>query len=153
MKIDNQHQVLKNIYQDSKTEPRQVAGEKFGDILSETIDNKKPEAAGTRPAAFVNSLSGIRPTSTVDLDRQAAIDRVENLLGLLDDYRQSLSDPRVSLRQVDPIVQEMDKVKETLTPVLDSLPDDEKLKDIVNQTLVTASLEITKFYRGDYIAS
>jgi len=153
MKIDNQHQVLKNIYQDSKTEPRQVAGEKFGDILTETIDNNKPEAAGTRPAAFVNSLSKIRPTSTVDLDRQAAIDRVENLLGLLDDYRQSLSDPRVSLRQVDPIVQEMDKVKETLTPVLDSLPDDEKLKDIVNQTLVTASLEITKFYRGDYIAS
>ena len=47
----------------------------------------------------------------------------------------------------------MDKLKETLEPVLDSLPDDEKLKDIVNQTLVTASLEITKFYRGDYIAS
>jgi hypothetical protein len=47
----------------------------------------------------------------------------------------------------------MDKLKDTLAPVLDSLPDDEKLKDIANETLVTASLEVTKFYRGDYIAS
>ena len=78
---------------------------------------------------------------------------MEDLLGLLDDFRQNLSDPRINLRQIDPIIQEMDKLKETLEPVLDSLPDDEKLKDIVNQTLVTASLEITKFYRGDYIAS
>jgi len=153
MKIDNQHQILKSIYPDSKNEPRQVAGEKFGDILKETIGNKKSQTAGARQAAFANSLSAIRPTSTVDLDRQAAIDRVENLLGLLDNFRQNLSDPRINLRQIDPIIQEMDKLKETLEPVLDSLPDDEKLKDIVNQTLVTASLEITKFYRGDYIAS
>ena len=153
MKIDNQHQILKSLYPDSKNEPRQVAGEKFGDILKETIGSKKLETTGARPAAFANSLSAIRPTSTVDLDRQAAIDRVENLLGLLDNFRQNLSDPRINLRQIDPIIQEMDKLKETLEPVLDSLPDDEKLKDIVNQTLVTASLEITKFYRGDYIAS
>ena len=153
MKIDNQHHILKSLYPDSKNEPRQVAGEKFDDILKETIGNKKSETAGVRPAAFTNSLSAIRPTSTVDSNRQAAIDRVENLLGLLDDYRKNLSDSRISLRQIDPIVQKMDKLKETLEPVLDSLPDDEKLKDIVNQTLVTASLEITKFYRGDYIAS
>lgn len=151
MKIDNQHQILKNLYQDRKNEPRQVAGEKFGDILNETIGNKKTEAAGTRVATFANPLSAIRPTSTVNLDRQAAIDRVENLLGLLDDYRRSLSDPAMSLKQIDPIVQDIDQMKETLTPVLDSLPNDEKLKDIVNQTLVTASLEVTKFYRGDYI--
>ena len=153
MKIDNQHHILKSLYPDSKNEPRQVGGEKFGEILKETIGNKKTETAGVRPAAFTNSLSAIRPTSTVDSNRQAAIDRVENLLGLLDDYRKNLSDSRISLRQIDPIVQKMDKLKETLEPVLDSLPDDEKLKDIVNQTLVTASLEITKFYRGDYIAS
>jgi hypothetical protein len=153
MKIDNQHQIFKSLYPDSKNDPRQVAGEKFGDILKETIGNQIPQTAGVRPAGFANSLSAIRPASTADFDRQTAIDHVENLLGLLDDYRRNLSDPGINLRQINPIVQEMDKLKETLAPVLDSLPDDEKLKDIVNQTLVTASLEITKFYRGDYIAS
>ena len=81
------------------------------------------------------------------------MDRVENLIDLLDHYRQMLSDPSNSLKKIDPIIKEIDQQKEKLAPALDSLPDGEELKDIVNQTLVIASLETTKFYRGDYIAS
>ena len=47
----------------------------------------------------------------------------------------------------------MTRELENLAPELDSLTDDGELKDILNQTLVTASLEISKFYRGDYISS
>jgi hypothetical protein len=46
----------------------------------------------------------------------------------------------------------IDQETENLTPILDSLPEDEDLKNIINRTLVTASLEVSKFYRGDYVA-
>lgn len=153
MKIDNNYQIHKNLFPEGKTDPRPAAGGAFGDVLKETIGNKQPEVAESQPSAFVNPMSGIRSTETFGLGRQVAVERVENLIDLLDQYRQMLSDPSNSLKKIDPIIKEIDKQKEKLAPVLDSLPEGEKLKDIVNQALVTASLETTKFYRGDYIAS
>ena len=84
------------------------------------------------------------------MDKKFALDRIEDFIGLLDQYHKKLSDPRVSLKNIDPIIREIDLAKENLTPVLDSLPEGEKLKNILNQALVTASLEVSKFYRGDY---
>lgn len=153
MKIDDNHQILKNLYPGNKSDPQPALGDKFGDILKETMGTGKQKVVGPRPTTFVNSLAGIQPTATFDSDRHVALDRVENLIDLLDQYRQKLSDPRITLKTIDPIIREIDQQKEKLAPLLDSLPDGEKLKDIVNKTLVTASLEITKFYRGDYIAS
>jgi hypothetical protein len=153
MKIDNYSQIPENLHQKNKTDPQPAVGNKFDDILKETIGNRKQEIAGARQTAFVNPLAGIRSTASFDLDPQVAMDCAENLIDLLDQYRQKLSDPRISLRKIDPIIREIDQQKEKLAPILDALPDGEKLKNIVNQTLVTASLEITKFYRGDYIAS
>ncbi|UCD78378.1 MAG: hypothetical protein JSW26_23675 [Desulfobacterales bacterium] len=153
MKIDNYTQILKNLNQGNNADPKPVAGKKFGDILNEAIGNSKQEVGGLQQTAFVNPLAGIQSATTFELNQQVAIDGVENLIELLDQYRQKLSDPRISLKKIDPIIRKIDQQKEKLAPVLDALPDDEKLKDIVNKTLVTASLEITKFYRGDYIAS
>jgi len=45
------------------------------------------------------------------------------------------------------------KEKDQLSRVLDSMPNEDRLKDILNQTLITASLEVIKFNRGDYITS
>jgi hypothetical protein len=153
MKIDDYHQIFKNLYPEHKTNSQPATGDKFGDILRETVGNKQQEAAGPQSTAFVSPLAGIQTTPTFEMDRQITIECVENLIDLLDRYRQNLSDPRITLKKIDPVIKEIDKQKEKLAPVLDSLPDDEKLKEIVNQTLVTASLEITKFYRGDYVAS
>jgi hypothetical protein len=153
MKIDNYHQTLKNLYPGNKTDPAPAAGNKFGDVLKETIGNRRPEVTESRKTGFVNPLAGIQPTANFELDSQITLDRLEDLIDLLDQYRQKLSDPRITLKKIDPLIREIDQQKEKLAPVLDSLPDGEKLRDIVNKTLVTASLEITKFYRGDYIAS
>jgi hypothetical protein len=97
-------------------------------------------------------MSGVQMITSSKFDKQFALDRIENLIGLLDQYRHKLADPGITLKNIDPIIREIDQETENLAPVLDSLPEDEDLKNIVNQTLVTASLEVSKFYRGDYIA-
>jgi len=45
----------------------------------------------------------------------------------------------------------MEKKTAELIPTLESLPDGDKLKDILNQALVTSTVEIIKFNRGDYV--
>jgi hypothetical protein len=54
---------------------------------------------------------------------------------------------------MEPVIKMIDKEKEQLSSVLDSLTEEDGLKDIVNRTLITASLEVMKYNRGDYIDS
>jgi hypothetical protein len=152
MKIHNNDQILKNLYPETKTNLQPPAGKEFGTILKESVDNLKTEVTGPRPTAFINPLNGVQMRTSAGFDKQFALDRIENLIGLLDQYRHKLADPGVTLKNIDPIVREIDRETETLVPILDSVPEGEGLKNIINQTLVTASLEVNKFYRGDYIA-
>lgn len=153
MKIHSNDQILKNLYPETKTTPQAPAGEDFGTIFKESVENVKQEVTGPQQTTFISPLNGVQMSTSSKFDRQYALDRIENLIGLLDQYRLKLADPGVTLRNIDPIIRKIDQETENLTPVIDSLPEDEDLKNIINQTLVTASLEVGKFYRGDYIAA
>jgi hypothetical protein len=153
MKINNPDPIVKNLGPEPKTAPRSPAGKEFGTILKESVENVKKEDPGPRQTAFINSLGGVQMKTPSQSDRQFALEHVENLIGLLDQYQRKLADPGVTLKSIDPIIMKIDQETENLTPVLDSLPGDEALKDIINQALVTASLEVSKFYRGDYVES
>ena len=151
MKIQN-YDPLKNLYPETKTNQQPAVGKEFGTILKETVEKARTEVSGQRPPNVINSLNGIQPPAFSEMDQQFAFDHIENFIGLLDRYHQKLSDPRINLKNIDPIIREIDQEKENLTPVLDILPEGEELKNILNRALVTASLEISKFYRGDYMA-
>ncbi len=152
MKIHNNHQILKNLYPETKTNPQLPADKEFGTILKESVENSEKEVTGPRQTTFINPLNGVQMITSSTFDKQFTLDRIENLIGLLDQYRHKLADPGITLKNIDPIIRQIDQETENLAPVLDSLPEGEELKNIINQTLVTASLEVTKFYRGDYIA-
>ena len=81
------------------------------------------------------------------------VERVHNLLNLLDSYRKQLSDPHVTLRKLEPLMNTIAKEKDQLSALMESMPEEDGLKHILNQTLITASLEVIKFNRGDYITS
>jgi len=151
MKIHNNDQILKNLYPETNKNLQPTAAKEFGTILKESVDNLRNEVTAPRPTTFINPLNGVQMRKSAGFDRQFALDRIENLIGLLDQYRDKLADPGVTLKNIDPIVREIDRETETLVPILDSVPEGEGLKKIMNQTLVTASLEVNKFYRGDYI--
>jgi hypothetical protein len=153
MKIHNNDQIVKNLYPETKTAAQPPAEKEFGSILKESVENVKKENVGPRPTTFISPMSGVQMIPSSKFDQQFTLDRIENLIGLLDQYRHKLADPGITLKNIDPIIREIDQETENLAPVLDSLPEDEDLKNIVNQTLVTASLEVSKFYRGDYIGS
>ena len=151
MKIYNNDQILKNLFPETKTNPRPPSDKEFGAFLNESIENTKKEVSGTHRTTFVNPLNGVQMTASPGFDKRIALDRIDNLIGLLDQYRRKLADPGTTLKDIDPIIRGIYKETENLAPALDSLPEGEELKNILNQTLVTASLEVGKFYRGDYV--
>ena len=151
MKINANDQIPKHLNPVTPKKNQPSRNESFGNILKAHVNSATPEVAGTQLTAFVNPLNNLKMDISAGFDPNDAIDRTENLIGLLDQYRHKLADPSATLKQIDPIVREIDQEAEILTLVLDTLPDNEGIKRIINETLVTASTEVTKFYRGDYI--
>lgn len=147
MKIQSPNDWLERLWPDQpKSAPVQAPGG-FADILKNSLD----------PAFSAVSVVGPGGALTVQLLPQGPLPadsvtaRLEGFLDLMDEYRRSLADPRVSLKALEPLVCSLERRCEALTPLLGSLPEDTGLKDIVNQTLVTSETEIMRFRRGDYL--
>lgn len=153
MKIYGNDDIKKSLYTETKHQTPQSPGKKFEVVLKETVDNSKNIISGPQPSRFINPLYRLQQKPSSAPKIQVTIERIENLLDILEKYRQQLADPEVTLKNIDPIMKNIMTEKENLAPILDSLPDSDGIKDIANQTMLTASLEITKFYRGDYISS
>ena len=130
----------------------QPKGPTFSDILKETVDASSNEnrtrTASVAPTGPVSPPAMTPPAEGID---SRTIDRIERFIDVIDDYRCKLGDPHCSLKQIQPAVEQMTAEKENLQLLLDKLPDGDPLKDVLNRAVVTASTEVWKFNRGDYI--
>lgn len=150
MKIINNEQVQKGHLVEPINKSKSPADNEFSKILKESVESTQKESTKPQSMKAIQPGSGIQLFTPSPVNQQFTIERIENLINLLDQYRQKLSDPQITLKTVAPLVKEMEQAKESLRPILDSLKDGEEIKAILNQTLVTTSLEIAKYYRGDY---
>lgn len=119
----------------------------FGEILKQTLVQSAAAGPASAPAAS-GSVSCPAPISDV-----SAVDCLEGYIDLLEGYRQKLADPRVSLKGLETSVHRLEEGRAALAAMFDSLPGGDGLKDVLNQTLVTAEIEIIRFRRGDYLAA
>lgn len=154
MKIDGNDEILKSGDYTAKTpknEPTTDAD--FKNILKESIEQPAENPSEIQPKTLLDPISAIRFNPLSPQDKNITLERVENLLNLLENYRQQLKDPNVTLRTIEPIMNSIAAEKDQLSAKLDEIPNENRLKDILNQTLITASLEVIKFNRGDYVTS
>lgn len=99
---------------------------------------------------LIDSAAPVKIHTVCSSEKISTIDRMEGLLNLLDNYRHKLADLSFTLKDIYPLISEIENEKEQLKPVLDSITQGDELKNILNHTLVTASLEVIKFNKGDY---
>ena len=152
MKILPKDEILKTIYANKIKEAEKPAGTDFETILKKSMEHSNEVEKGTQQPPEINNIPRVQFNSPLTVKNED-IDRTERFLGILHKYQQKLSNPQATLRDLYPLIQEMEMEKEGLIPLLESLPDGDELKDILNQVLVTSSVEIMKFNRGYYINS
>ncbi len=119
----------------------------FGNILKQAVDQAAAACPTAAPAAAI-SVESVAPRA----DHSVA-GRLEGFLDLLEGYCQKLSNPRVSLKGLESSVKQLEEGRNTLSRGLGSLTESDELKEILNQTLVTAEIEIIRFRRGDYLSA
>ena len=142
MKIYGNDEIPKNGYSSKTPKNEQTTDADFKNILKESVEKSTEKPSEIQPATLLDPISAIRFNPLSPQDKNITVERVENLLNLLENYRQQLKNPNVTLRTIEP-----------LSAKLDSIPNEDGLKDLLNQTLIAASLEVIKFNRGDYITS
>ena len=153
MKIIGNNESIKGSYPDKSKRSEPASNTDFKNILKESVEKSDGPATRIQTSSLINPLSAVRFNPELPQDTVSTIQRVDHLISLLDDYRKQLADPAITLRNIEPVMKSIVKEKDQLSSLLDSIPNEDGLKDIVNRTLITASLEAIKFNRGDYITS
>ncbi|MFZ0611991.1 MAG: hypothetical protein WAM73_07130 [Desulfobacterales bacterium] len=132
--------------------PRETtaAAPDFQAILKQTVEglgDSQPADAVSRPFG----LPPVRPLIMPAADTALPLtDRLDRLVDQLEHYRQKLADPQASLRSIAPLVNDIAAAAQKLAPELNPADRPDPLKDILKHALVTASVEITRFNRGEY---
>ncbi len=149
MKIGVGNEIAKTLLPSDAGKNEKAQKGEFDRILKGALDGTAPHVAGTSAPRF-DTLSEIRPDSVLLPDKAATIEGAGKILDILDAYRAKLADPSVSLRDIKPLVEEMEAKQKDLASVSDALPENDGLKEILNRVLVDLSMETVRFNRGDY---
>jgi len=150
MKITPQE--ISGIANDQKTNKvAETTGNKFEEILQQTINKSSSSENQTTTLPPLQNISNIRFDLISNIDRTQNIERVEKFLDVLENYQKKLEDPSVNLKEMYPLVTRMESEVENMLPLLNSLPDEDGMKDILNRILVTSTVEAIKFNKGDYV--
>ncbi len=150
MKI-NPKDLLNVVQQQKKLKQTEAAAGQFGAILEKAMTPQTSQTSSTNALSSVQSLSSLNFTTPINVENSKTIGRVNELLNLIESYQKKLADPAASLKDVYPLVQQMEKKSAELIPVCESLPDGNKLKDVLNRIIITSTVEVIKFNRGDYV--
>lgn len=127
----------------------------FNSILRDTVARAEHMGTPAEASAVSHPFAALPPhplTMTDPAQAAPLVDRIDRFLDLLDDYRQKLGDPRITLRSIQPVVDDIVAAREGLAQEIDGLGDAGTLREVLNGSLVTAATEVMRFNRGDYVA-
>lgn len=80
-----------------------------------------------------------------------SVEAAEHALDLLERYQKSLADPRVSLRDLQPLAQSLEGNIGDLTKGVEVLSATDPLALILSEIKMLAAVQVEKFRRGDYV--
>ncbi|MFO7985836.1 MAG: hypothetical protein R6U38_08210 [Desulfatiglandaceae bacterium] len=151
MKVEMQ-EILRSAHASTVQKNEETQKGRFGKILEESmkISSETKAEGAPRFTPGLTSIGDVQLTPMSVQDETPVVEKTNQLLDVLDEYRQVLADRRIPTGDIKPIINKINQQTENLTTGLDALPEGSPLKDIANQALMVSSLEVMKFSRGDY---
>ncbi len=131
----------------------------IGKVLDNNVATKRPGNANAFEDMLKSLESGtankVSPGNMVGIHQGLNPQKIKHIsiaeqaLDLLQQYADMLSDPDITLREISPVIDDMNKMKASLKQVKDSLSSDDALKGIAQDILTTIDSEVIKYTRGD----
>ena len=150
MKIDEKF--LSQIqYQAYRGNQASKSDDSFNKALSE---KSATSSSASSTSSETSSASGLMETSVVAGILAAQTSgpeiRVEQALSALDKYAEGLGDPKASMEDLAPLVDNLKAEAENMKGLSQELPEGHDLKGLADEVAILASVEAIKFDRGDF---
>lgn len=143
--------ILNKVNSQKTNHARKPSGQNFDVILQQEFDKSLSPVTATGSLPPLQAVTNTRFDIMPEIKRSHNIERVEQFLTVLENYQEGLNDPSTNLKDLHSITTRLERNISEMTPILDSLPDGDPLKDVLNRTVVTSTVEVIKFNRGDYL--
>ena len=151
MEIDPDKRILSPLMPAKDPAAEKPSGPAFGEVLEEFVDSPKKVGTQACGIASIASKPDIRLNGFQTRGENPVIERAERLLDVLGEYQRKLADPVFTLRDISPLVQQLETLNTDLVPEIDVLADGDELKDIVSEVIIASTVEVVRFNRGDYV--
>lgn len=121
----------------------------FAQVLQQTVN--QPGSGKVMPNS---TAQAVRPTGFVAPPERVvlAVNQTGEILDTLETYQQLLSSSEVTLRQIQPVVEELGSAALELESSMNQLPKGHPVKEIMEETLIQVSQEIERYNQGTYIS-
>jgi hypothetical protein len=122
----------------------------FNAVLQQTLQESAPQKA--RVASSIRSVAGPQAPMGMLHRREHAVEtQVQKLLDRLENYQKLLGDPAVTLRGIQPAVEQMEKQADSTSALLADMPADHPLSVIVHDAIASIKQEVGRYYSGHYV--
>ena len=88
--------------------------------------------------------------ASVPFNATAGMQAMDDLIDALEGYQQQLADPVCCLRDIAPSLERLEDAHRHLARLATDAPTDSALGNIMNEGIVTATMEIQRFHSGVY---
>jgi hypothetical protein len=151
MKIESNPKIIADTNPQTKKVEKNSSQHSFKQVLTETIQSARPENGQVVLQGRIPELNPLQLRTTENrLERSQIPKKLEQLLDILDQYRMHLENPQISLKEMAPLTEDLTAKLKELEPGLDRLDQKDPLVPILNEALITATLEVKKFENGWY---
>jgi len=151
MEIDPNEKIVTSDYSERRRETELPSDGTFGKIYEDLIETSYETDVRSDETPAITSVPDLQMNAFQSEVEMPVVERAERLLDLLSEYQQKLANPAFTVRDISPLIDELKADNKRLVSSVNSLAEGDELKNILNQVIVTASVEIIKFDRGDYV--
>lgn len=151
MEIDPNEKILTSDYSERRCKTELSSDGTFGKIYEELIDASYETDVRSDETPAITNVPDLQMNAFQSEGEMPVVERAERLLDLLDEYQRKLANPAFTLRDISPLIDELNADNKGLASSVNSLAEGDELKNILNQIIVATSIEIIKFNRGDYV--
>lgn len=114
-------------------------------------ENAAPGAGAVNLMNNSGLVGMIMATKGINEAKGGPQQQLESTLNKIDEYASALGDTSKTLKDIEPLADDMRKAAGQLSETSKSLADDHPLKGLTNDAAVLATVEAMKFKRGDYV--
>ncbi len=142
---------LGHLQQQNINKPTVARNDLFKQAFNEALSSgtQEPDKVASTPS--LGEINAIR-FNTVEPAESKLGSQTEQLLNSLDSYGKKLSNPDISLREIEPLISDIKTKADKLSlEASKSGNENPELKRIADESAVSANTEYIRFMRGDYV--